>query len=377
MKTRVTVLGAGFAGLELSTRLSEEFDHEVEVTLIDKNDHFVFGYSKLDVMFGRVPLEAVKLPYANYAHPGVRFVRDTVTQVDPQKHRVVTTQGTYDADFLVAALGADYDMAATPGLAEGGNEFYSVAGANRLRQVLPTFQGGQVVVGVAAAPFKCPPAPSECALMMHDYLLKRGLREVSQITLVIPLPAPVPPSPDTSAALLEEFAARNITFMPKRAVASVNGPGRSITLDDGTELPCDLLLGVPRHCAPQVLVDSGMTENGWVKVDPRTLETQWPGVFACGDVAATGVPKAGVFAEGAARAVAETIAATIRGESHKGLNPGAGQCYIEFGEDRIARVNVDFLSGPKPTGSYQAASLQLRHDKEQFGSSRRARWFGL
>ena len=43
MKTRVTVLGAGFAGLELSTRLSEEFGQEVEVTLIDKNDHFVFG----------------------------------------------------------------------------------------------------------------------------------------------------------------------------------------------------------------------------------------------------------------------------------------------------------------------------------------------
>src|SRR6266581_8301848 len=139
MKKRILVLGAGFGGLELSTMLSDAFGDGVDVTLIDKSDAFVFGYSKLDVMFGRTTLDAVRLPYRNFVKPGVRFLQQTVTSIDPQERRVATNAGTYDSDYLVVALGADYDLGATPGLAEGGDEFYSVAGAERLRSMLPDF----------------------------------------------------------------------------------------------------------------------------------------------------------------------------------------------------------------------------------------------
>ncbi len=57
----VLILGAGFAGLELATRLSEEVPYDVDVTLIDSSDAFVFGFSKLDVMFGREQLADVRL----------------------------------------------------------------------------------------------------------------------------------------------------------------------------------------------------------------------------------------------------------------------------------------------------------------------------
>jgi len=151
---------------------------------------------------------------------------------------------------------------------------------------------------------------------------------------------------------------------------------RVVTLDDGRELPCDLLLGVPRNRAPDVVVQAGMTEDGWVKIDPRTLETPYPNVFAIGDLANTGAPKAGVFAEGAARTVAKNIVARLENGDASARNPGAGSCYIEFGAGRIARVDVDFFSGPKPTGVFQAPSQALRTEKDQFGSQRRARWFG-
>ena len=198
-KARVVVLGAGFGGLEFSTLLSEMFGNDVDVTLIDKNDAFVFGYSKLDVMFGRTTLDAVRLPYRNFVKSGVRFLKQTVIGIDPESRRVTTDGGTYETDFLIVALGADYDMEATPGLA-GANEFYSVAGAARLRDVLPTFRKGKALIGVCGAPYKCPPAPSECALMLHDYLVDRGVREACDISFVLPLPSPVPPSPETSRA---------------------------------------------------------------------------------------------------------------------------------------------------------------------------------
>jgi sulfide:quinone oxidoreductase len=376
MSTRIVILGAGFGGLELSTMLSEALGDTVDVTLIDKSDAFVFGFSKLDVMFGRTMPDAVRLAYSEIAKPGVRVVRETVTAIDPEARRVTTDAGIHEADALVIALGADYDMDATPGLAEGGNEFYSVAGAERLAGIIPTFSQGHAVIGVCGAPFKCPPAPSECALLLDDELTARGVRDACQISFVIPLGTPVPPSPETSAALMKEFAERDITLISSRRVSALD-PGRSVAvLDDGSELRFDLFLGVPKHRAPDVVIASGMTEDGYVPVDSATLATRFPGVYAVGDVATAGVPKAGTFAEGAARIVAQTLIATLRGGERPGPYLGRGTCYIEFGRGRVGSVDIDFLSGPTRTGSFNAPSAALVAEKEYFGSSRRTRWFG-
>ncbi|HEY7933922.1 MAG TPA: FAD/NAD(P)-binding oxidoreductase [Solirubrobacteraceae bacterium] len=376
MSSRVLVLGAGFGGLELSTTLSEALGEEIEVTLIDKSHGFVFGFSKLEVMFGRATPDSVRLAYSDISKPGLRVLRETITAIDPEARRVTTEAAVHEADILVVALGADYDMDATPGLAEGGNEFYSVSGAERLAGIIPTFSRGHAVIGVCGAPFKCPPAPSECALLLDDELRARAVREACQISFVIPLSTPVPPSPETSAALVREFAERDITLIAGRRVEALD-PLRSVAiLDDGTELAFDLFLGVPKHRAPEVVLASGMTEDGYIPVDSATLETRFPGVYAIGDVATAGVPKAGVFAEGAARIVAQTVIATLRGGQQPGPHLGQGTCYIEFGQGRVGSVDIDFLSGPSRTGSFNAPSAQLVAEKERFGSDRRARWFG-
>ncbi len=376
MATRIVVLGAGFGGLELATILSEELGGDADVTLIDKGEAFVFGYSKLDVMFGRETPEAVRLPYREFTKPGVRFANETITAIDPAARGVRTDAGEYEADFLVVALGADYDLRATPGLAEGGNEFYSVAGAERMREVLPDFSEGRAVVGVCGAPFKCPPAPSEAALLLHDNLSARRVREQCEITFLMPLPSPVPPSPATSEALLAAFAERNIEFVPGARTASLDEDRKVAVLEDGREYAYDLFLGVPKHRAPDVVLESGMAEEGYVPVESRTLRTRFPGVYAVGDVATVGVPKAGVFAEGAARVVADEVLAEIKGREEPDGYDGRGSCYIEFGGGQVGRVDVDFLSAPKPTGTFQTPSSALVAEKQNFGLSRRTRWFG-
>ena len=373
---RVLVLGAGFGGLEVSTRLSESLGDDVEVTLLDKAEGFVFGFSKLDVMFGRTTADAVLHRYADLVRPGVRFVRTTIRSIDPVARRVETDDGTFEGDVMVVALGADLDPAATPGLVEAGTEFYTVDGAFAARDVLRDFAGGRVVVAVTSTPFKCPPAPSETALLVHDLLTARGIREACEIHLVMPLGAPIPPSPAASATLLTAFAERGIAWHPETLVRSLDPERRVAVLAGGGEMPFDLFLGVPKHQVPTVVQESGMCVDGWAPVDPLTLETAFPGVYAVGDVTSVGTPKAGVFAERQAAVVAERVIAQHASAELDATYDGLGICYLELGHGQVAKVEVAFTPGGPPNGRFDPPSADLLADKAEFGSSRVRRWFG-
>ncbi len=205
-RRHVLILGAGFAGLELATRLSETVPDAVDVTLLDRNDSFYFGFSKLEVMLGRESADAVRLPYADIAKDGVEFRQETVVGIDPVARRVATDAGTYDPDFLVVAMGADYDMAATPGFEEGGHEYYTLAGAERLRDALADFDGGRVLVSVLGQPFKCPPAPFEGAFLLHEHFTRRGVRDVVQMATTFPMQRPVPVTGEVSQMFRDGLA---------------------------------------------------------------------------------------------------------------------------------------------------------------------------
>jgi sulfide:quinone oxidoreductase len=375
VKKRVVILGAGFGGLELSTLLSERLADEVEVTLLDRNDAFTFGFSKLDILFRHQARHEALLPYRALAKPAVRFGQETVVSIDPVRRRVVTDSATYDADFLVVALGADYDQAATPGFVEGGFEYYSIDGAERLRDELTSFTGGRVLLAVLSIPFKCPPAPYEGILLLHDYLVERGIRDATQIHVISPQPAPIPVSAEASAAVEETMAARGIEYTKHRRVYGIDPGARVAHLKDHDE-PYDLFIGIPVHKVPDVLADSGLTEDGWVRVDPFTLRTAFPGVFALGDCAETGIPKAGVFAESAARAVADAIATEVRGGQAAPFD-GTGLCFVEFGDGEVGRVDVNFRAEGGPSAPLLGPSAMYAREKAEFGAVRRARWFGL
>jgi sulfide:quinone oxidoreductase len=368
------ILGAGFAGLELAARLSESLRDEVGVTLLDQGDSFSFGFSKLDVMLGRRAAEDLRLYYRDISLEGVEFRQERVTSIDPDQRRVTTDAGSYDTDVLAVALGADYDFAATPGFQQGGYEYYSIAGAERLRDALPDFDSGTILIGILGHPFKCPPAPFEGALLLHDHFLERGIRDAVEIRVIGPMAAPVPVTKAVSQAFLDALEERGIEYVPKQLVTSIdNGQAR---LASGESVPYDHFIGIPAHRVPEVVESSGLAVDGWVPVNRANLATRFPGVYAMGDVAGLPMAKAGVFAEAAARVVAEDIAAGLRGGEPPPPYEGAGNCYIEFGGGLVGKVEANFLGGPSPTAELVGPSRELALEKEEFGSIRRARWFG-
>lgn len=375
----VLILGAGFAGLELATRLSEIAPDTTRVTLIDRNPAFFFGFSKLEVMLGRQTADEIQLPYAAIDKPNVEFRQETVTAIDPATRTVTTDATTYDdVDYLVVAMGADYDFDATPGLAAGGHEYYTLAGAERLRDALRDFRGGRVLLSVLGQPFKCPPAPFEGSFMLDNFFSEQGTRGDVQLITTFPMKGPVPVTGEVSQMFKDGLAARDVEVHTETLVTHIDPDNNVAHTKDGREIPYDLFIAIPIHRAPEPLAESGLAVNGWIPVDQANLHTAFDKVYALGDVC-TGprnVPKAGIFAESAALVVADDIVADLSGGAPPAPYEGSGVCYAEFGGGLVGKVEVSFLRGDAPEARRHEPALEFLAEKQEFGAVRRARWFG-
>jgi sulfide:quinone oxidoreductase len=174
------------------------------------------------------------------------------------------------------------------------------------------------------------------------------------------------------------LAARHVKELPEHLVTGIDPASLTAQLASGETLSYDLFVGIPIHRAPAVLADSGLVVNKWVPVDQSNLRTRFPGVYALGDVCSgpRTVPKAGIFAEAAARVVADDIASAIRGDEPPAPYEGSGICYAEFGGGLVSKVEVNFLRGDTPAAQRHDPSLEYAAEKEEFGAARRTRWFG-
>ncbi|MBT4124991.1 MAG: FAD-dependent oxidoreductase [Chloroflexi bacterium] len=373
-KKKILILGAGFGGLELSSRLSEALADQVEITLIDQNEGFIFGFSKFDLMLGHSTRPEVTYFYKDISKPSVEFRQETVVSIDPVNRRVTTDKQDYETDVLVVALGAEYSIDATPGFVEGGHEFYSFNGAIALHNVLEQFESGKIVIGIIGQPFKCPPAPCEAAILLDEWFEQRGLGADVDISVVSQWPVPIPPSPDGTKAILDKFDNRGLKFVTEHVITSLDPERKVAICEDGEEIPYDLFLGIPIHRVPAVVDEAGLAEDDWIPVDDKNLETKFSGVFAVGDVTSAPTPKSGVFAESAARAVADHLIAEITGEGEPEPFDGKGSCYVEFGDELVGRMDADFFPGTRPTAPFAQPSVAVADEKKEFAAVRRKRW---
>ena len=236
---RVVVLGAGFGGLELTTRLSEELGDDVDVVLIDQADGFVFGFSKLDVMFGRTIGDAVTTRTATSSSPACGSCRSTVRAIDPDARRVETDAGASKPTCSSSRSEPTSIPAATPGLVEGGHEFYTVAGrvraARRAGGLRRRTRGRRGDVDAVQVPAR---AERDRAARCTTSSRERGLRERSRGRhWSCRCGVPIPPSPAASAALLAAFEERGIAWHPERQVRALDPARKVVVLGDGTRCP--------------------------------------------------------------------------------------------------------------------------------------------
>lgn len=376
---RVLILGGGFGGVATARRLKEHLDERDEVILVDRRDHFMVGFRKTWALVGQSTLEAGRGPLDSLTRLGIRVMRDPVTRIDPAGRAAWMGDQRLSADALVVALGAELAPETIPGLKEFGYNVYEAQDIPRAAQALQDFQGGKLLIGVFSVPYKCPPAPYEMALLIRETLNARGVD--AEIEVCTPLPVSMPILGQAECNSVDSRLAENgITFLPNHKATAVEA-GEVVFTNE--RRPFDLLFAIPPHRPPAVVRESGLVgDSGWVTVDPRTLETPFPGVYAIGDVVQVGMangkplPKAGVFAEGMGETVADRIAAAFHGQEPEAFFKGEGGCYLEVGAGQAMMVRGNFMSQSGPQVTLTESSSQFLDDKRSFETQRLQTWFG-
>ena len=300
----VLVLGGGVGGLVASNSLKGRLGRQAKVTLIERKKDFQFPPSYPWLMLGMRKPEQVQRSLSPLRRKGIDVVNDEVLSIDPQSKIVRTKGDAFSFDHLVIALGAEYAPESIPGFKEHAHHIYDLESALRFKNALEVFSGGSVTVGVSRTPFKCPAAPYETALLLDYYFKKKGMGGQVKVRFFTPEGLPLPSAgPDIGNGTLDFMESRGIEARFKVKLTEVR-PGDAV-FDDGSTIPFDLLFAVPPHRCPKLVVDAGLTDqSGWVPVDPATMQTRYPNVYAVGDVASVPtpsgfvpyLPKAGVFA---------------------------------------------------------------------------------
>lgn len=352
----ILVLGGGVGGLVTATTLRKKLGKEHRVVLVDREASHLFAPSLLWLMTGDRTAKQIVRPLDRLSRKGIEVVNGAIERIDPEARCVTVAGRDIEADFIVISLGADLASEAIPGLAESGHDFYTLAGAERFRDALASFDQGKLVVLTAAPAYKCPAAPYEAAMLVESDLRRRKVRDVVKLALYAAEPGPMGVAgPDVSKAVRQMVEAKGIHYHPEHQVVSVEPGAKSLRFANGASASFDLLAYVPPHRAPAVVREAGLVgESGWVSADRSTLQTRFSNVFAIGDVTAIPLmlgkplPKAGVFAHGQAEVVAANIARAITGRGKPAQFAGDGECFIEAGDGKAGFGSGNFYAEPLP-----------------------------
>jgi sulfide:quinone oxidoreductase len=382
MGTQTVILGGGFGGIATATALRERLPGgEHRIVLVDRRDSFFMGLRKLWVLVGSATLDECRHRLAELTYRGIEVQRAEILSIDPATRTVQSDAGLLRADHLVVALGAEPRPDLLPGAAPTAFNLYDAESVALAAARVAELRAGRILVAVTGLPYRCPPAPYEAIMLLDDLLRRRGVRDRVELGFVTVQPMLLPNAGPAGARWVgEQLERRGIAYEVGRTPTSLDA-GRLI-FEDG-ELAFDIALLAPPHRPPRVVAESELAgPGGWAAVDPATLETRFPGVFAIGDVTdiplanQTALPKAGLFAEAHGTRVADAIAASVTNAPAPPPFDGRGACFLEMGGGQATLVQGDFFARPAPDVRVGEPSPESLAGKHRFESERLARWFG-
>jgi sulfide:quinone oxidoreductase len=387
---QVLILGGGFGGLTSATLIRKSLSQEeCQITVIDKNQYFMMGFVNLWILSGSRRLENSQVALNKLESKGIKFLNDEIISIDLSKNSITTktNPNKLNYDYLIIALGAELAPKLTSGFEYSDESCFNVYDAKqvtRLREKLLSVKNGRIAICIADIPYKCPPAPYEVSLLINDILVKNGTRDSIELDMYVPTPIALPVAgPVVSQEVVNLLSDNHINFHPLHKLKGVFDK-KTIEFENGSKISYDVLVVIPPHQVPQVIKNSDLLERDqcWINVDRFTLRTKYKNIFATGDVTeirldkTTTIPKAGIFAEGQARAVSQQIISEIKsGDGNKAPKfDGKGYCFMKVGDKKAGYIDTDFYSETGPTTRLEPPSEEFYQKKIDFERSRLNEW---
>ena len=375
----ILILGGGFGGLSAANEIRKSLSSsQVKITVVDKKNWFMVGFAKLWIIKGTRTFENSTGSLTGLAKKEINFLNEEILQIDLENKNVKTTTKNLSYDFLIIAMGAVLAPQKIPGLIENGMNLYDYKQSEQIHNKIKELKSGNIAISIMGMPYKCPPAPFEAALIIDSMLREAGIRDCVQIHFYSPAPITLPAAgPEISKQILDLISSEKIIFHNSCKIKSVE-PNKLIF--QNSEVNFDLLLAVPPHIVPEVILESGLAkQDNFIPIN-RDCKTPHENVYAIGDVTTLKVtdtmtvPKAGVFAEGEGLTVAHNIVSKIQLKKEFTLFDGKGGCFIESGRDTASVIEIDMFSGPSPSTKLTESTTQHLDEKLQFEKDRLSKW---
>ena len=352
MSKTILILGAGSGGIITAKELSRKIGAKTKILLFEKEEKNVFAPSLLWLMVGKRKPDEVYRNTRKIAGPGIEVVIGEIANVNPEQISVSVNGHEYKGDFMVISLGVE--QITEYKLNNFGHDFYTLDGATTFNEKLQNFKGGNIAVVVSALPFKCPAAPYEAAMLVESIIRKKGITDKSKVSLYVPEPGPMGVAgKELSGAVRNMVEIKGIKYFPEYQVSSVTE--NILTFSNGKTADYNLMAFTPKHQCPSVIRETALVgKSGWIEVNRNTMETDFPNVYAIGDITyiplemGKPLPKAGVFAHYQAETVAHNIAHKITGKTPDKKFNGDGQCFLEMGDGKAGYAGGNFYGSPLP-----------------------------
>ena len=300
MKPVILILGGGTGGLMTAHFLRNKLGRNCRIIVFEKEEKNVFAPSLLWLMVGKRKTKDVYRSTRQIAKKGIELVLGNVEKVSPENKSVLVNGKEYQGDYLIISPGAA--QLEVPALSGKGFDFFSLDGAAGFYDALQQFKGGKIAVLISSLPFKCPAAPYEAAMLIESIIRKKGMRDKTEIAIYSPETMPMPVAGKALAdAVKQMLETKGIKYFPEHQFTEADS--NSLTFSNGNSFSFDLLAYTPKHSCPDVIATSALPgKSGWIEADRNTLETNFPNVYAIGDITliplelGKPLPKAGVFA---------------------------------------------------------------------------------
>ena len=350
----ILILGGGVGGLITANLLRKKIPRHHNIMLFDKEANHVFSPSFLWLLTGDRRPEQLTKPLTYLNKKGIEVIQGEITSIDSENREIEVGGTSYKGDYIVISLGADLAPEQVPELENAGYNLYTLDGATDFRNIWKDTTNGKLVIITSAPLYKCPAAPYEAAMLIQHSILVNSKQVQVELYTAEPGPMGVTGT-DNSMAVRQMVEQKGVSYYPEHVIEKVDPAKKILFFSNATEVTYDLLLYVPPHKAPNVVIEAGLTDKtGWVPVNRNTLETSHGDVYAIGDVVGIPLkvgpllPKAGVFADNQAKVVANNIALKITGKGNHREYYGDGECFVEIGGGRAGFGKGNFYNEPAP-----------------------------